>query len=384
MDPRLLRSAAVMASRTLPGPLNAAAEDSLASRLLEEFAFGRKRLNIWSPSPALPDLPHFLARSGIAKLGVGADDPAAAAQADRVLRHCSGIRSLVCLDGFSPSYWPPSLRALSLRHLAAFERSAGDDDPVVVGDATVASQHLQLVRLQNAAGLQQLKIHTGAVCNWPASLHCALPASLQTVRVKIVAEDAECIVDLSAFTAAAGCGAELHVKVCQATDEDEPVLEVLSALTALCSISSLQVDCNTSLTRIQALCSLVGRLNVNRFTVSLEPFHSITFLRGVHDLTADLPTYSYMHGKSHAHDGPPFPWHALAGPGMRCLGSAKFLLEKFAVESCTGVPFHATQWALVIWIRNLRAVEGLPLECFREEAPGKHVWRNAAARDITL
>ena len=78
-----------------------------------------------------------------------------------------------------------------------------------------------------------------------------------------------------------------------------------------------------------------------------------------------------------------FAWAALASPGVRCLGSAMEPALNVSVVGCTGMPAHDRPWALVIW-GAMSDVRGLPAHCFVKKAPGKHVWRNAAAAGLVV
>ena len=190
---------------------------------------------ISSPSRALLQLPAFLAATGIPKLTIRAEGLAAIAQLDCVLRRCRGIRSLVCKGQYIPSCWPPSMRALQFWYPGS-HRDA---------NMTAELQRMLLVRLQDAANLSKLKLSTGLVCTWPASLGCKLPDSLQVVRIHMQVErDVVCNIDLSGFTSAAGCQADLHVHIVfdlfeEDDDEQEQIRVILSSLTALPTFSSL-------------------------------------------------------------------------------------------------------------------------------------------------
>ena len=129
---------------------------------------------------------------------------------------------------------PTALLELTL-HQPGWSEYAEDDE-------IAAQQHALLQQLHHAANLQQLTLQMANVCDWPASLRCTLPASLQTVNVCIAPVGDSCIIDLSGFTPSAGYSAQLHVEVAFDSvldiDEDQ-VDEVLTSLAALPSFTSL-------------------------------------------------------------------------------------------------------------------------------------------------
>ena len=366
-------------STAVPKCLHVGPGVHLASSLVAELAYKQQRCSLYavsSPSRPLTEVPKFLSKTCTSKLSVSVEPEgtSATAQVDRMLRDCPSISDLICQEGFNPAHWPPHAQRIKLVYEPRYGLDSAAADAASI--KAMGSQNVQLVRLQDAASLQLLKISTGIVCHWPASLRCALPVSLQTVCVKIVAEDEECIVDLSAFTAAAGCGAELHVRIMQ-VDYDEPMCDILRELTALPSFSSLPVDCLPQLAREEAFQALLEQVKCTRLIMTNGYNFSVTLLPAVHDLAMLPKFYPEI-------TWPVFAWSALASPGLHCLGSATFPLKQLAVQSCNGLPgHHATPWALIIWA-DLSVVTGLPLECFVEEARGKHVWRNAAASDLVL
>ena len=272
--------------------------------------------------------------------------------------------------------WPPDLRDLFL-YLPT-------NPKVADASAIAALQHMQLVCLQDAVKLEHLELHTGAVCHWPASLQCTLPASLQVVNVCIHAEylgQEEGMIDLSMFTEGAGCPAELQVEVWVLDNEDAAsilghLIRAVSAISGVCSLTLLCMP-----TALEQL-SMVEQVQCDELTLSfwVPECEAITWLPPVPHLNVLFE--SMTDGDV---DFQVFMWSALASPGLRCLGSEDHPMNDIVVKSCTGLPVHdhASPWALAIWA-DLSTVRGLPLGCFREEARGKHVWRNAAARDLEL
>ena len=222
---------------SITGYLFAGPDARLESSLLAELAHGLGRMRITCPSRGLEDLPTFVSRTGISELTVGASDPIAAVQADRVLQRCWGVRNLICDCGFMPHRWPPGMTALTLKH--------ADQDEDHDAFAADVRQHIQLVCLQDAMSLQQLELHTEAICSWPDSLHCTLPASLRTVCVFISLSEVVdmCNIDLSAFTLAPGCATHVRVDAMfepSSQDlEEEYVCEALAAIHPPQSFSSL-------------------------------------------------------------------------------------------------------------------------------------------------
>ena len=107
-----------------------------------------------------------------------------------------------------------------------------------------------------------------------------------------------------------------------------------------------------------------------------QPGTSITWLPAVQHLTVSHSWYM-----EDLKEVPVFAWSALATLGLRCLGCEGLPLLAAVVQGCTGVPGYDSPWALVIYA-DLSTIEGLPLESFIED--DRHVWRNAAARNMLL
>ena len=345
------------------------------------------RLTVHFPCQA--DLPGFLYRTGICVVRVYARGAVASAQADALLRQCPTITHLICTPGFWPDFWPPNLKVLS--------RTDECDNNSTLA-AFVERQHVQLLRLQDASKLERLDLQVNtAICHWPAAL-AKLPGSLQQVRVAIdvgwtpQGPDAQqtprledlVTVDLSAFSPAAGCTAELHVTVHM--DSDEPSVNnedditlaagVLAGLCALDSFRSFSLSCAAD--ALSAHAAALKRLRCPWCELSLHADKATTIaeLPASEHLTLTVQTYYEQLPVSCA-------WAALASAGMRCLGSAEQPAADVLVTGCTGLPAHDTPWALVVW-GDPSHVQGLPAHCFVQEAPGKHVWRNAAAAGLEV
>ena len=350
---RTFREAAVRAFSCItlpPAGLSVGPHARLASRLLEEMLQGQERMSIhiWGPpSLVLADLPRFLARTSISELSLDAWNSDTAADVNFVLQQCSGIRSLVCTAGFVVYHWPQSMVSLKLDcMLCACWTSF---------EAVAAMQHRQLTNLQHAAKLQQLELRTGTFCKWPASLQSILPASLQRVTVNISVVADLCSIDLSAFTLAAGCVAQLYVKVAVScfpfADKN------LSALIALARFSLLQVDC---LADVVNHLTPLQQVQCDRLILGLQSGSSdgrdrLICLPAVKHLTV-FANFSHFSHRAR----PLIAWPDLASPGLRCLGTADFPVHRLGVEGCDGLPEHGAAWALVIW-GDLKGVRGLPL-----------------------
>ena len=323
---RLLRSAAALAfdhACVRSGDVEVGLHSSLSSRLLEELAHGQPRCSIDGYSSALADLPAFLTSTGIPDLTIKALDPVAAAKADRVLPRCSTVTHLCCERG-TPSRWPPAMKSLMLNQPGCSE---GADN-----DAVAALQHVQL-----------------------------------------------------AFTAA-GCTADLGVRFLiedgGPVSADNAVLRVLtSLLTALPTFGSFESQCSADLVDPELLFWL-ETVRCEKLILSLwfPTGSSITWL-------PDVPHLTVIHDwcRQNNEEMPVFRWSALASPGLRCLGCQGLPMSDFEVEGCAGAPTHDKPWALIVHLAaDFGSVEGLPPECMIEEAPDKHVWRNAAGRDMVV
>ena len=352
----------------------------------------------------MTDLPQFLAATGIGELTVKAaeaevleDDE----EALRLLQYCTSVHTLVCRDGFTPDCWPPHLVDLELHHRTGGDHSTydSDEDTCIDADDICDLQQVQLLRLRHAANLQHLKLHTGAACEWPAGLRCRLPASLQTVNVLIHAEG-DVRIDLSRFTPAAGCTAALQVEVHEEDiyDKGHRLEGILRALAALPSFSSLQVKYFLP-DRLWHL-SLLEQVQCERLVLDLRGDTTIEHLPAVQHWTILVDPLYWG-------DMLFVEWSALMCPGVHCFGSVELAMRDLHFESYTGLPVLASTgasidapWALVIWADRLHVcprsrpsdvcmqrvprVCGVPASCFVEEVPGKHVWRNAAAKDMVL
>ena len=376
---RLLRQAAAAAADALLDStgLDVGTASSLLSTFLAELCQHKPGLAVRSPSRGLADLPSFLRRTGICSLVVSADSPAASAQAEQVLRRCDTITHLICSKMFCPHHWPPNLAVLSL---TSTDWSAAH---------AIERQHLQLVCLQDVSCLQGLVIHARAACDWPAALVGRLPGSLRWVCVNLsISHDSQLgpsgTVDLSAFGRAAGCTADLDVFVVGmwASPVQESVLAgTLDGLCAMGSCDSLYFGCvvghaaavglaevSTGLSQLQcSRCVLAARfLPPHAHINQLPPLGHVTLEVKHWDDDSDVLTCE---------------WAALAGPGVRCLGSIHQHMRSVDVRGCSGSPAHRQPWVLVIWAHPLN-VRGLPVNSFAEEAPGMHVWRNAAGADL--
>ena len=383
---RLLRQAAVEAAGDIfSGDLHIGQAAALSSTLLHKLCHGVQRLCVLE---VRADLPCFLEGTGIWQLSVSAQGAVASAQADRVLRQCPSVTALACNHGFWPHLWPPNLRVLVL--------STFQFDSYTLADFA-EMQHVQLLRLQDASWLERLVLHSGTVCHWPAALASSLPGSLQEVQVSIDTESKPCgpeagqqaqledlvSVDLSAFSQAAGCAAQLHVSVDaspeEPRDEEEElalVAAILAGLSTLACFQSFTLSCTTA-----ALPAHIAALNqlqccCCRLALDGDGASHIAQLPAFEHLTVTRRT---------ADDNGPvsFMWAALASPGVRCLGSASRPVLDESIIGCTGLPAHDAPWALVVW-GDMSDVQGLPVHCFVEEAPGKHVWRNAAAAGLEV
>ena len=369
---RLLRKAAAAAAKdVLSYMLDAGPDLPLASSLLAELWQGKPRLQIQSPSPALADLPNFLRRTGMYDVSVEAKGLAASARADSVLRRCATITSLACLEGFWPHFWPPNLRTLDLYFVDPDEYNS---------EAEVAEQQqAQLLRLQDATQLRHLALHTAMTpaIQWPAALARALPPSLRDVRICLDVKYCRSsrAVDLSAFSGAAGCSAEVEVSIDGLSPFDQaggPA--ALAAVRALGSFHTLWMDGAVS----QLFPHFAGLPYVQCCTLNLHRDAVVTQLPAAGHLTLTSEFSDERRLRPMACE-----WAALAGPGVRCLGDKCQLLSHLAVTGCTGLPALDAPWALAVWA-DMRVVRGLPASCFVEEAPGKHVWRNAAAAGLPV
>ena len=274
----------------------------------------------------------FLDCTGISELTISAKDPVAAAQAEQVLQHCAGIRILICSQGFTRHLWPPSLEEIVMHRPGAWDDM--DDD------AEADLQHLQLVCLQGAAHLRQLTLHTGIVSHWPASLKCALPASLQKVIIGmdtfLFFQGDTLMIDFSAFTLAAGCHAALQVKADADTrfdDDEDPakLIELISVLTAVPSFSSFTLGCMDF--SVEHL-GLLEQVQCDRLTLTLygSGCNMLTWLPAVQHLTV---IFDWLFAEP-VTDAPVFDWAALASPGLRCLGSAE-------------APMHQAHSHVLLW-----------------------------------
>ena len=351
------------------GGLKAGPDACLASHLLQDLARGQEHMYLDSPSRALPDLPRFLDKTGIWRLTVRAENAAASAQVDRVLQHCSGIRHLNCGSGFMPNLWSPALEQLELQYWHANNAARAQ--------AMVVSQHVQLVRLQDAAGLQRLEIVAGGICDWPASICCPLPASLQQFHVILVTEGAECSFDLSAFTPAAGCTAEVHVVVVCSHHRNKHLGTVLAALAGLPRVEFLELTCLHEPIDPQQFI-LLGQVQCDELTLHVDS-HAITHLPAVRHLTLEFRGLDWTAG------GVVCEWSALTGAGVRYLGICGQPVHELRIVGYNEAPVHEVPWALVIW-GDMNNVQGVPAAFFEahELVPSRHVWRNAAAGDIWL
>ena len=256
------------------------------------------------------------------------------------------------------------------------------------GDASAVAelQQVQLLRLQDAAKLQQLSLATGPVCIWPMHLVGAWPGPLQKVDMSLYVLDEddedlrllEAAVDLSAFSRAAGCTAELNIFIFAWGSPDVVdsfVAGILAGLHAVGSFNLLRLE--WSLEGVAGHMSELRQLQCSRCVIAsqfeghvsqLPPFGHLTVLVEEWDYEADPLSCE---------------WAALASPGVRCLGSADLPLFGLEVRGFSGLPAHRQPWALVIWA-HMGLVRGLPVSCFVEQAPGMHVWRNAPGADLDL
>ena len=378
---RLLRQAAVAAAAAvLPPWVDVGTAASLSSSLLAELCQGLLSLIIESPSQALADLPAFLARSGIQRIVLGGEGPPASALADRVLRRCSTLTSLDCILECYPAFWPPNLTVLFLK------QTWGGDE---VADV-VAMQHVQLLRLQDAAKLEQLSICTGTVCDWPAALVDSLPGSLQTVRacIDVHADSQELgpsgAFDLSAFHQAAGCTPELHIKV---RGLETPQVTPSCAAGMLAGISAAgafhTLSLGTDMDFVSAHLAELSQLRCSRCILQLDCWEDVAVLPALRHVT--LSTEEWGRTFDVEAVGPmSCAWDVLASPGVRCLGTPAWRVPTLDVRGCSGLPAHGRPWALAVWTDDMSSVTGLPASCFVEEARGLHVWRNAAGADLVV
>ena len=349
---------------------------SLSSNLLVELSQGLRGLSLSSPSHALADVPAFLSRTGICRLEISAMSSAAeAAQADRVLRQCDTITSLHCGSGVPLHFWPPNLENLTLAKPACLQGK----DAAELADA----QHVQLLRLQDAPRLQQLTVATCPVCKWLADLAGSLPGRLQKVEVSLWVSEEDnadlepsCAVDLSAFSKAAGCTAELDVSIVAwgwSDAEDRFVPGSLAGLRAVGSFHLLHREWTAE--RVAEHVLELSQLQCSHCILLIFFQAHFAQLPTLGHLTLVLEEWDHQ-----TLDPLSCEWAALASPGVRCLGRADHPVLALEIRGCSGLPAHGQPWALAVWA-DMSTVRGLPVRCFVEEAPGMHVWRNAAGRD---
>ena len=377
---RLLRQAAAAAATAeLEDILLVGSAATLLSPLLAELCQGLQGLSLTSPSHALADLPAFLSRTRMRHLEISARGPAASAQADRVLRHCDTITSLACRPPFLPHFWPPSLTHLELVYVYVYDWTR-----ITCAAAAAKVQHVQLLRMQDASALRQLSIITGPICEWPADLAGSLPGRLEKVHLGLCVpkNDAlllsEAAVDLSAFSQAAGCTAELEVFIhaCGLFHEKDAFLA--GFLAGVCAVGSFHLLClYWTLEGVAAHVLELSQLQCSRCVISCEHLAHVCQLPALGHLT--------LLAKSWPADSEPLTceWAALASPGVRCLGSAAQPTLGLVIKGCCGLPAHAQPWALAIWA-DMSKVQGVPVDCFVEKAPGMHLWRNNAGAGLLV
>ena len=228
----------------------------------------------------------------------------------------------------------------------------------------------------------------------PASLRIGLPASLHRVCLNFYPadepydEDDE--IELGYLSRAAGCEAQVEVSAflepfsCR---EDTSCMDFfLSKLQpALCRLGQLHtLHLDQEDITLPSLLPKLEQLDVEVYVLRIcvagdEEAELITAFPCC--ARSELPCFSYgpvntMH----------CTWGALsATPGVRVLGTPERPCERHVtVSGFTGQPVCGDDepWALVVY--GLDKIEGLPASCVIEEAPGKHVWRNKAARDMVV
>ena len=367
----------------MDGELFVGTDVSLCSSLLQELCQGLQGLVVTFPSRALAGLPGPLSRTGVHHLTSLAEGPAASAQANCVLRHCITVTSLDCSPGFWPHFWPPNLTALNLNGPEPPEDEA---EPASVTEIT-EMQHVQLMRLQDVSKLQQPRLLTGPVCKWPAALVRAWPGSLQKVHVSVPTEDGDQrlappgALDLTPFSLASAsskatsCTAELNISVYNLWDfsaEEAWVAGVLAGLRAVCSFRTLRLQTSgacvdehhPAMSQPERECCVLEILGGPSHFEQLPALRHVTIIS---DNATDLV----------------IEWAALASPGVRCLDFACQLIFTMTTEGCSGLPPSGRPWALAIWA-DMSRVQGLPASSFMEEAPGMHVWRNAAGAGLVV
>ena len=303
------------------------------------------------------------------------DGWAEVAKLDRVLGHCDTITSLRCGSETWLHFWPPNLTAVVLARQALEYAAAAE------------VQHMQLLRMQDAAKLQQLSLATGPVCQWPAALAGSLPGRLRKVHVSlyITDEDAESNVDLSAFSRAAGCTAELDISLLGACSPGALCLAgVIASLRDVGSFHLLRLDWPAG--QVAWYLQQLSQLQCSRCVLAFPSLDHLAF--PCLDHVAQLPTFGHLtlvveELLEKSVEPLTCEWAALASPGVRCLGSADQPLLDVEVRGCPGVPVQGAPWALAGWA-DMRTVWGLPVASFLEEAPGMHVWRNAAGADLVV
>ena len=388
---RLLRQAAAAAATAeLEDTLVVGSAATLSSPLLAELCQGLQGLSIQSPSRALSGLPSFLSRTRIRHLDVSASGPAASAQADSVLRHCDTVTSLTWHLEFFHHFWPPNITQLDLRN-EHWEKATD-------AAATAELQLMQLLRLQDTRALRQLSLTTGAVCHWPAYLAGSLPGRLLKVHMRLCVPDQNQLldpdegldqsaidgmvdIDLSAFSQAAGCTAELDISLfgphpfAVEDSHDSIVPGILADLCAVGSFHVLHLDWRLAHVAEHAL--ELSEMQCSRCVLTPACQGRISRLPTIGHLTLAIKRWADIVGPLICE------WAALASPGVRCLGSAAQPICKLVVNGCPGLVPTGQPWALAIWA-GLSDVRGLPTSSFVEEAPGMHVWRNAAGAGLDV
>ena len=229
--------------------------------------------------------------------------------------------------------------------------------------------------------LWQLTLTAGSVCGWPAALAGSLLGRLRVVYVVFEIEHFEDeqrlgplgMVDLSAFSQAAGCTAQLHICIYgmwSRSAEESSAAGILAGLRAVGPFCTLSPSC--SVEHLAEHSAALSQLQCAHCVVHPHPQAHIAQLPSISLLTL-------IH-EERADDDEPMSceWSALASPGVRRLGSGHDPLPGLVVRGCSGLAPHDTPWVLCIWA-DMGTVRGLPVSSFVEEAPGMHVWRNAAA-----
>ena len=381
---RLLRDAAAQAASQCKDSLSIVQNAQLSSGLLRALSSGAGFLSFDCAQPVAAQVPDFLRATRISRLHVIARTLVQSAQWDQQLPLCDSVTSLECHSHFMPCYFPPRLTHIR------FTRFSHDDVQAV------EQAQILVVRLASVASLQHLELHTPATVCLPAGL-AVLPASLQTVRLSFHLRDgpmdigddsgddmsSEDQLDLGLLSSAAGCTACVSVKA--STEEchnfSAPHLDtyLLPGLRAIAPFDTLWLGVNEAC--MADVCVALVQIAVKECTLCVQGNPEFQ----EHAPIVILPTCSRLNVCFYMDEEAALTiaWAALSTtPGVRCFGSEKAPLVALLVTGFDGLMVHAEAWALVVY--GLELVTGLPNAMFVEEAPGKHVWRNAAAAGMDV